>query len=293
LNAGAGFDFYTWNGVPGQQKMAVYGGGIYKVEVGYGANPDCNSEDQVTIDYYELPEASITSGDYLCAGDTMWLRAPVGNYTYYWNNVQEDNTVHIIETGGLYTLKMENICGADSTEKNIEARDLPPVDLGEDVLLFPEESVTLDAGVYDEYMWNDDESLNDQFLTITSSDIDGADSVYVWVFDGYCYNKDGIIVEVFDVKVPAVITPNNDGENDLFMPFDDGWSGIHEHEISVFNRWGEKVWESTDFESGWDAKHNGTLVGDGTYYWVLEVKYGPQNLSKTYKGTLSVLGTGK
>jgi len=293
LNAGNGFDFYTWNGVPGDQTMAVYNGGIYKVEVGYGANTECNSEDQVTIDYFELPDASITSGDYLCAGDTMWLRAPVGNYTYYWNDVQEDNTVHIIETGGLYTLKMENICGTDSTEKNIESRDLPPVDLGEDVLLFPEESVTLDAGVYEEYVWNDDENLNDQFLTLTSADIDGADSVYVLVYDGYCYNKDGLIVEVFDVKVPAVITPNGDGENDLFMPFEDGWSGIHDHSISVFNRWGEKVWESSNFEDGWDAKHNGTLVGDGTYFWVLEVKYGPQNLSKTYKGTLSVLGTGK
>jgi gliding motility-associated-like protein len=126
---------------------------------------------------------------------------------------------------------------------------------------------------------------------VAYSDIDKKDSVWVEVFDGFCKNSDAIIIEVFNVEVPIVITPNGDGANDRFRP-GEGWSGISDHTIMVFNRWGEKVWESSDFESGWDGKQNGKIVADGTYFWVLEVFYGSERTKKTYKGSLTVLGSG-
>ncbi|MCD4732399.1 MAG: gliding motility-associated C-terminal domain-containing protein [Bacteroidales bacterium] len=93
------------------------------------------------------------------------------------------------------------------------------------------------------------------------------------------------------MEIPMVITPNGDGANDTFKP-GDGWSAINNHKIIVFNRWGEKVWESSDFTSGWDGKNkNGNYVTDGTYFWVLEVLYGPDNVKRVYKGSLTVFGT--
>jgi gliding motility-associated-like protein len=290
LNAGDEFDFYIWNGVAGEQTMTIYEGGVYNVSVGYLANAECNSDDQVTINYFNLPVAEIMSEDFFCAGESLDLLAPVGAFTYYWNNVQTDNALLTIESGGIYTLKLENICGFDSTEKEILQYALPSVNLGEDQLLFPGESVTLDAGTFVWYAWNNDPNLNSRFYTVSSDEVKDTSTVYVEVFDGYCFNKDAVFVEVFYVKVPAVITPNGDEKNDVFKPFFEGWVGIHEHTISVFNRWGEKVWESNDFQSGWDGKHNGTLVADGTYFWVLKVKYGAQNISKSYKGSLTILG---
>jgi gliding motility-associated-like protein len=70
----------------------------------------------------------------------------------------------------------------------------------------------------------------------------------------------------------------------------EGWSGISNHTIMVFNRWGEKVWESSDFSSGWDGKNNGRLVANGTYFWILEVWYGKKDTKRVYKGSLTVLG---
>ncbi len=90
--------------------------------------------------------------------------------------------------------------------------------------------------------------------------------------------------------MPLAITPNGDGINDTFIPKGD-FSGVKENIMIVYNRWGEKVWESTDFLSGWDGKANGRYVAEGTYFWILQVKYGTENLSKVYKGTLTVLGT--
>ncbi len=117
------------------------------------------------------------------------------------------------------------------------------------------------------------------------------DSVYtVEVWDEHCKNSATVIIEIFNVEVPSVITPNGDGYNDTFRP-GEGWSGINTHKMLIVNRWGGKVWESSDFQSGWDGKVNGSPVAAGTYFWVLEVTYGPNNEKKTYKGSLTVLGT--
>ncbi len=106
-----------------------------------------------------------------------------------------------------------------------------------------------------------------------------------------CENTDEILIEVFKVIVYDVLTPNGDGENDLWVPDPKGWAGINEHTMIVFNRWGEKVWESGDFPSGWDGKQNGKYVAEGSYFWVLEVFYGTDDVKKIYKGSLTVLGT--
>jgi gliding motility-associated-like protein len=68
------------------------------------------------------------------------------------------------------------------------------------------------------------------------------------------------------------------------------WKGITSHHISIFNRWGEQVWESEHFEDGWDGRQNGKPVADGTYFWVLELYYGPENIRQVQKGTVTVLG---
>ena len=100
----------------------------------------------------------------------------------------------------------------------------------------------------------------------------------------------GIMIELYQIWVPKVITPNGDGENDKFRADPESWSGINQHTMQVFNRWGEKVWESTDFETGWDGKQNGKNVAEGTYFWILEVYYGNDNIKQVLKGSLTVLG---
>jgi gliding motility-associated-like protein len=158
------------------------------------------------------------------------------------------------------------------------------------LFLLPGESVTLDAGNFQAFIWNNDPGQTGQYYTIAYENIQELDSIWVEVFDGFCKNSDDIIIEVFSVDVPNVITPNGDGFNDRFMP-GEGWSGISNHTIMVFNRWGEKVWESSDFSSGWDGKNNGRLVANGTYFWILEVWYGKKDIKRVYKGSLTVLGS--
>ncbi|MCD4695647.1 MAG: gliding motility-associated C-terminal domain-containing protein [Bacteroidales bacterium] len=291
IQANSGFQYYTWsNGEQGTDNITVDQGGWYKVSVSYSY--DCPSEDSVYVDEYPHPEAHISGEDMLCEGDTIWLEAPQGKFDYYWNGELSNSPYYMVTQGGDYYLTLSNVCGEDSEMKTIQLNLLPTVDLGEDKLLFPGEEITLDAGIYDSYIWKDNPSLNQRYYTATYLEIDILDSIWVEVFDGFCKNTDDIIIEVLNVKVPNLITPNGDGFNDKFIP-GEGWNGIKSHSITVFNRWGEIVWESPDFASGWDGKRNGSYVSEGTYFWILEVYFGSNNVKKIYKGTLTVLGTGK
>lgn len=291
LTASNEFDFYNWStGEYGVTSIEVTTGGVYSVNVNYYFG--CESSDSVEIHEYPIPVAEISGDDIICEGDSVTLNAAPGEYTYYWNNAAGGPN-YTVTQGGNVTLKVSNACGDDTDDLMVTLKPLPAVDLGQDVLLFPGESVTLDAGQFESYLWNNNPSLSGQYYEIKYEDVSGTDSVTVQVFDGFCKNSDGITIEAFSVQIPNVVTPNGDGKNDDFTPMSEGFTGINSHTISVFNRWGEKVWESNDFISGWDVKQNGKYVAEGTYFWVLEVTYGTEDIKKVYKGTVTVLGTGK
>lgn len=70
------------------------------------------------------------------------------------------------------------------------------------------------------------------------------------------------------ILVPNVFTPDGDGVNDVwYIPN----SGVEEYHVTVFDRWGAKVWEATADEIRWDGRSlAGQLLTDGTYYYTLD-----------------------
>ncbi|RLD61048.1 MAG: hypothetical protein DRJ05_03465 [Bacteroidetes bacterium] len=288
IDAGFGFDYYNWNTGSTSQVINVTESGTYSVEVSYYY--DCGSTDEIVLERLPIPYADIEDEE-LCIGDTVLLIAPEGEFEYMWDDGTEDTLNYFaVVSEGTYTLKMSNLCGEYNDDITVTEFQLPTVSIGEDILLFPGESQQVDAGDFVSYYWQD--GTTERYYIVNFEEFDPEyDSLIVEVFDGHCKNSDGIKVEVYDVTVPNAITPNGDGYNDTFKPQVAGWSGINSHTMVVYNRWGEKVWESDDFESGWDGKSNGKYVSQGTYFWVLEVKYGNENISKTYKGSLTVIGT--
>jgi gliding motility-associated-like protein len=69
--------------------------------------------------------------------------------------------------------------------------------------------------------------------------------------------------------IPDAFSPNGDGRNDILLVIGTEISSVH---MAVFNRWGEKVFETDDKEQGWDGKYNGTTVQEGYYMVHLQVQ---------------------
>ncbi len=70
--------------------------------------------------------------------------------------------------------------------------------------------------------------------------------------------------------IPNAFTPDGDGHNQLWFPvFTKGFDPYDFH-LSIFNRWGETIWESYDVNGKWDGTYGGQLVPQGVYVWVVE-----------------------
>lgn len=77
--------------------------------------------------------------------------------------------------------------------------------------------------------------------------------------------------ECSNYVLPNVFSPNNDKENDLYVPLKTAY--VEKVDFQVFNRWGLIVYSTDDPEINWDGKIQGTdrLVSPGVYYYICEV----------------------
>lgn len=93
------------------------------------------------------------------------------------------------------------------------------------------------------------------------------------------------------VWFPNVITPNGDGKNEFF--FADSISSVQKFRITIFNRWGETVYETEDPFFKWygKAQNNGQDCADGVYFYEgvvsLYTLRGP--IEKAVKGSITIL----
>jgi gliding motility-associated-like protein len=68
----------------------------------------------------------------------------------------------------------------------------------------------------------------------------------------------------FYFNVPNAFTPNGDGLNDTFRPVATG-ELIRQFSMVIYNRWGQMVFETSDYSGGWDGKN----APAGVYGWVI------------------------
>lgn len=77
-----------------------------------------------------------------------------------------------------------------------------------------------------------------------------------------------ITVLPFTLEVLSAFTPNADGYTDKWVIRN--LQVAKQHKVIVFNRWGNKVFESNNYQNNWDGTHNGIPVPDGAYYYMVE-----------------------
>lgn len=95
------------------------------------------------------------------------------------------------------------------------------------------------------------------------------------------------VIDTFIIFIPNAFSPNEDGVNDVFKV---GGIGIRNLEMTIYNRWGEKLYNrsspSNDF--GWDGIYLDQYVQQGAYMYVIRAKDN-RNRSYMFKGTVTVL----
>jgi gliding motility-associated-like protein len=75
-----------------------------------------------------------------------------------------------------------------------------------------------------------------------------------------------VMIVIDKIEIPNVITPNGDGSNDYFEI--KNIEKLKYSKLSIYNRWGLKVYEKEAYDNTWNADGH----SDGVYFWTLEYK---------------------
>ncbi|MEJ6583973.1 MAG: PKD domain-containing protein [Crocinitomicaceae bacterium] len=147
-----------------------------------------------------------------------------------------------------------------------------------------------------EYQWNfGDGSIGSNLTEPTHSYADNVGNYTIQLVasnQGLCFDTAYVIIDVMEsliFYVPNTFTPDGDSYNEYFKPV--FYSGFDSYDFTmlIFNRWGEIVWESHNYDIGWNGTYAGNIIPDGVYTWKIEVKTSRNDERKAYVGHVNVL----
>jgi gliding motility-associated-like protein len=112
-------------------------------------------------------------------------------------------------------------------------------------------------------------------------------------FGGACKDSATALIIIDDViifYVPNIFTPDGDSYNEFFLPvFYSGFDPYNFH-MTLFNRWGEVVFESYNAAEGWNGTYGDRgLVEDGTYIWQIEFLETMSDKKHKHRGHVTIL----
>lgn len=227
----------------------------------------------------------------------LTVNGGVPEFAINWSN--GGNTQNIAQlAAGTYSVTVSDIshCTAEATY-NVEtdymltaqaATDIESLVSGQAAQI----SVTTNIDNGNTYQWSSTEDVkcNTCAASLVKPSNTAAYTVLVTDQNG-CTATDMVTVEVKQIKeifIPNVFTPNNDANNDVFKIYGD-MSTIALLDFKVFNRWGEKVYDTGDIEFAWDGTYKGELVDRGVYTYTLKIVYVNGVANDLYRGSITVL----
>ena len=260
----------------------------------------CANTSTATITITPSPTATATSAN-VCAGETLNL-ASTGGGTYSWagpnsfaSTLQNPSISNAtIASSGTYTVTINTGGCIDTAQVTVTVYPSPLASAGADVTISAGTSTTLNASGGTTYTWNASPDLsctNCPNPTVSPSE---TTTYCVVVSNGNCIDSACVKVTVEtpcstnkELEVPNAFSPNGDGYNDFFcIP---GWEGcIDQFSIYIYDRWGEKVFESEDPSFCWDGTFRGQTMNPGVLvYYIKAAIFNGDKVVK--KGNISLI----
>ena len=239
-------------------------------------NEGCFTQDSVQISIYPAPSVTM---QYVPACDGEQIRlttipetvnaTALSGFSWKKNNVllPEQNQELVVRTTGIYSVfyQVGECLVNDTTE--VRFHELPKPQNEELVKFCPEAEVpaSLDAGPAHRYVWEGSQNTGRILETMNSG------TYYFSIFNQYnCSARDSI--KLRDVCPPKIFphnafSPNDDGLNEFFIVHGGYYKNFS---ITIFNRWGEIIFYSTDPKKGWDGNYRNEPMPPGVYPYIIK-----------------------
>ena len=269
-------------------------------------NGQCGEISQtVTINFLNTYTLTANGPDAICAGETATLTAQLSDGTegtFVWTRPDGTTTTGLqIEADagapGLYSVTFTDAAGCGSATAeftlNVVGDTFEPIIVatsagGEPIAagqsIFNSSVVTLSVlnvpeGLNVSYSWSGNLSPatgTDPTLTVTVPPVGEAAPdnlryfVEITTDEGDCVFDAEIVISIVvaEFRIPELITPNGDGTNEIFRVFYTIGAEITDYSMTVFNRWGQQVFVSSDPDEAWDGTRNGAAQNTDTYLYL-------------------------
>ena len=219
LDGGANQTSYAWtfNGAPIATTRTVTAdqSGTYSVTVKNSFN--CENKDDVKITIVPIPTLTLEATYSLCDGQQVDIQADSDGTSFEWRKEgtviadEVDKTISVSE-GGLYSCEATNAgnCTVLATFE-VVSRPSPIIELGADITLCPQESISLDPGVHSSYNWSDGSSGNSLLVNAGAPSTLVTNQYFVTVGNEFgCQSKDSVTITLNPV-VKASLTADMPG----------------------------------------------------------------------------------
>jgi gliding motility-associated-like protein len=270
---------YLWNDGTTTPGHVVSTPGKYWLAV---RQQGCVAGDTVQVSYKPSPVVNLGRDTTLCEGITINLDLENTGAMYEWQD-KSTNSTYTVSKSGIYfaTVTVNNCSNSDTiainykTNPSFTFEDKPFICSGQQIKLSP-----IISGA-DQYLWQDNSTGPSLLInqggtyTLTVRNECGSFSNSIIVTQGDC-----------QLNMPNAFTPNNDGINDIFrVKYPQFIKLFH---LTIFNRFGEKVFETNHANDGWDGKLKSIDQPIGVYVWTISLTNN-DGISQNYKGTITLL----
>jgi len=294
---GSGGVTYVWsggitNGVP----FIPLGNSSYTV-TGTDAN-GCTNTSSVTVTLNQnIPITIIPTDPLICIGDSVQLTAS-GALNYTWANTPGLNTYTGSSVWAYPVLSSTyTVTGTDANGCTGTSSVFISISSGIDVQVTKNKDaecniniVQLQASGAQNYTWSPANLVNTPTGSLVNATVLQTTTFYVTGNTGSCVDIDSITVYYFNndetgIIIPNVFSPNNDGLNDCLKVIQN--ARFTDYYFTIYNRWGEKVFETDDPNACWNGEHKNQPAEMGTYGYFLKAETSCGKIFK--KGDITLL----
>lgn len=275
---------YFWNNVEGDNTLSQIPAGTYHLSI--RDSNDCEFDTTFVVNDYEYISATYTATKVPCeeicnASATIFAHGGCPPYSYHWSNGDSLSTAYHLCYGS------QSVTVLDSNGCNINIQIMiedsssfnDSIHVWADTTTFYRTIGTYlhvtDLGNEFTYSWSPRAYVDPIMGVKVHANPDDTTTFIVIVTDKYgCQKSDTITLYVLDVFcdeplvfVPNAFSPNGDGLNDVLYVRGDILVDI---EFAVYDRWGEKVFETKDKTIGWDGTFRNKMCEPGVYVYYLQ-----------------------